>query len=87
VVEDVIHIDFSPSDRVLSTSRLSCTRAEVQLRNLILQPRAEHEVIREARRWQRTEESDSLYARGAGIESTFSQGVISFGLRRARYEL
>jgi transposase len=83
----VIHIDFSPSDCALSTSRLSCTRAEVLPRSLILQRRAEHEAMREARRCQRTEESASLYARRAGIEKTFLQGVICFGLRRARYEV
>lgn len=34
---------------------------------------------------QRTEEFKTLYGERAGIEGTISQGVRSFGLRRARY--
>jgi transposase len=81
----MIHIDFSASDCTPCPSRSSCTRAKNLPRSLTLQPRAEHEAIQFARRRQRTEEFASLYARRAGIEGTFSQGVRSFGLRRARY--
>ena len=81
----MIHIDFSPTDCTPCPSRPSCTRAKNLPRSLTLQPRAEHEAIQFARRRQRTEEFATLYARRAGIEGTFSQGVRSFGLRRARY--
>ncbi len=81
----MIHIDFSASDCSICPSRPSCTRAKNLPRTLTLQPRAEHEAIQFARRRQRTEEFASLYARPSGIEGTFSQGVRSLGLRRARY--
>lgn len=81
----MIHIDFSPNDCTVCSSRSSCTRAKNLPRTLTLQPKEEHEAIQFARKRQKTEEFASLYARRAGIEGTVSQGVRAFGLRKARY--
>jgi hypothetical protein len=45
-------------------------------RALTLKPREEHEAIKFARKHQNTEEFASLYSDRAGIEGTFSQGVL-----------
>ena len=46
---------------------------------------AQHAALREVRSFIDSEAGRQLYARRAGIERTLSQGVRSFGLRRARY--
>ena len=60
-----------------------CTRATV--RRLTLHPRAEHEALAAARRRHGSEQGRHLYEQRQGTEGTISQGVRSFGLRRARY--
>ena len=60
-----------------------CTRAPS--RRLGLHPRPEHEAIAAARARQDSRAGRRLYAQRQGIESTISQGVRAFGLRRARY--
>ena len=52
---------------------------------MTLRPREQHEALQAARRQQETTEWKGEYAMRAGIEGTISQGVRSFGLRRARY--
>ncbi len=81
----MIHIDFSVDDCSTCPSRPSCTRAKDLPRTLTLQPKEEHEAIQFARKRQKTEEFASLYSQRAGIEGTVSQGVRTFGLRKARY--
>ena len=47
--------------------------------------RPEHEALVAAQARERTDDYRRLYAQRQGIESTISQGVRAFGLRRARY--
>ena len=60
-------------------------RRQVEPRELVLQPRVEHEALRHARRHQRTETFKVQYAARAGVESTHAQAVRRSGLRRSRY--
>jgi hypothetical protein len=66
-------------------TRTRCTRAQTGVRNLTLQPRAEHEAIQAARQRQQTTEFATQYAPRAGIAGTLAQGIWAFGLRKARY--
>ena len=56
-----------------------------QGRYLRLPSQEQHAALREMRSFLDSEEGRRLYAKRAGIEGTISQGVRSFGLRRARY--
>jgi transposase len=69
-------------------ARTQCTRASTQSqtgRRITLRPRAEQEVIQQARAREDTQEWKEQYAHRAGVEGTISQGVRRFGLRRCRY--
>jgi transposase len=81
----MIHVDFAASDCLVCPVRSACTRAQTIPRSLTLQPRAEHEAMQYARARQQTPAFKLQYARRAGIEGTFSQGVQSCGLRSSRY--
>jgi len=48
-------------------------------------PRQEHDALAAARARESTAEGRRLYAQRQGIESTLSQAVRAFGLRRTRY--
>ena len=72
-----IRAGFSPGDC------RPCTRTPS--RQLTLHPRAEHEALAAARKQHESKQGRRLYAQPQGIEGTISQGVRSFGLRRARY--
>jgi transposase len=52
---------------------------------LTVRPQAQHEAIQAARQWQETETFKAQYALRAGVESSLSQGVRRFDLRRSRY--
>jgi transposase len=65
--------------------RSKCTRAANQGRFLKVPVRAHYEALREMRSFLASEAGRRLYAKRAGVEGTISQGVRSFGLRRARY--
>ena len=78
-------VRFSRRDCSPCPSRDQCTRRQVQPRELVLQPRVEHEALRHARRYQRTETFKVQYAARAGVESTHGQAVRRSGLRRSRY--
>jgi transposase len=80
-----VSIRFRDSDCRECPVRSRCTRAANQGRYLKVPIRAHYEALREMRSFIGTEEGRLLYARRAGIEGTISQGVRSFGLRRARY--
>ena len=82
--EDTL-VGFRAADCWACPARVLCTRAERRGRQLLLQPRARHEALREGRAIAGTEAGRRLYAKRAGIEGTLSQGVRVFGLRRARY--
>ena len=78
-------VRFSASDCRECPVRSRCTRAAKQGRSLRLPQRAPYEALRDMRSFLVGAEGRRLYARRAGIEGTISQGVRSFGLRRARY--
>jgi transposase len=66
---------------VLST----CTWAKEAPRQLTVRPQAQHVAMQAARQRQETAEFKVQYALRAGVESTLSQGVRRFDLRRSRY--
>jgi hypothetical protein len=80
-----IKVRFSPTDCQACRSKARCTRARTQGRQLSLHTRETHEALAAARARQEDEAARPLYRLRAGIEGTLSQGVRSFGLRRARY--
>jgi transposase len=83
----MIHIDFDPTHCLPCPDRVRCTRAKTAggARPLTPQPRAEYEALVAGRARQPTPEFAQRYARRAGIEGTFSQGVRALGMRQARY--
>ncbi|MFE2728144.1 IS1182 family transposase [Kitasatospora sp. NPDC059327] len=64
--------------------RTSCTNARTG-RNLTLRPKAEHDILRQARIEQETDHWRRRYGHRAGVEGTISQAVQAFDLRRSRY--
>ena len=78
-----IRAGFNPGDCRPCPAKPCCTRAAS--RRLTLHPRAEHEALAAARKQHESKQGRRLYAQRQGIEGTISQGVRSFGLRRARY--
>src|SRR5512135_181873 len=82
---EVIHTEFARRECLACRSWPLCTRATTEGREMTLRPRERHEALQAARRQQETAEWKAEYAARAGIEGTLSQGVRSFGLRRARY--
>jgi len=83
--DPVVRIRFhGPTCRACEV-RSRCTSAKDQPRQLTVRPQAQHEAIQAARQRQETEEFKAQYALRAGAESTISQGVRRFDLRRSRY--
>ena len=82
---DTVVVRFSRRDCSPCPARAQCTRRQVEPRELVLQPRIEHEALRTARRHQQTAAFRIQYAARAGIESAHAQAVRRCGLRQARY--
>lgn len=80
-----IMIYFHLDDCAPCQLRERCTQAKNMGRTLTIYPQERYEALQKARERQETEEFKTLYGERAGIEGTISQGVRSFGLRRARY--
>ncbi len=80
-----VSVGFSASDCRACPVRAQCTRAVKQGRHLKLPTQSHFEALHAMREFIASEEGRRLYAKRAGIEGTISQGVRSFGLRRARY--
>lgn len=78
-----IRAGFSPGVCLPCSAKPRCTRATS--RRLTLHPRAEHKALAAARKQYESEQGRRLYEQRQDIESTITQGVRSFGLRRARY--
>jgi len=78
-------VRFSRRDCSPCPSRAQCTRRQVEPRELVLQPRVEHEALFNARRHQQTEAFKVQYAARAGVEGTHAQAVRRSGLRHSRY--
>ncbi|WP_071883998.1 transposase [Oscillatoria nigro-viridis] len=62
-----------------------CTHSPASARVLTLKPQPLYEALAKGRARQHTLDFKQLYALRAGVESSLSQGIRVFGLRRARY--
>jgi len=83
--DPVVRIRFhGPTCRACEV-RSRCTAAKNQPRQLTVRPQAQHEAIQAARQRQEPETFKAQYALRAGVESSISQGVRRFDLRRSRY--
>ena len=81
----IVYIRFPQSQCSACESRSLCTRSKNGCRAISIRPQAQYEALQEARKREKTQEWKAEYTRRAGIEGTNSQGIRSFGLRRARY--
>jgi transposase len=81
----IIYIRFPQSQCSVCESRSLCTRSKNGYRAIGIRPQAQYEALQEARKREKTQDWKAEYTRRAGIEGTNSQGIRSFGLRRARY--
>ena len=82
-----IRARFRAADCRACVSRTRCTRARLVLHGRVLAvlPKREYEALAAARARESTVEGRRLYAQRQGVESTLSQGVRAFSLRRTRY--
>jgi transposase len=80
-----VRVRFSTQDCRNCPFQARCTRSPAQGRALTLHPLEQHLALEVARARQASDECRRLYRLRAGVEGTISQGVRSFGLRRARY--
>lgn len=83
--QEVIQSRFAAQDCRACPVRTACTRARIEPRTLTVRTQVSHEALHAARQLQTTAAFKEKDATRAGIESTLSQGVRAFGLRRARY--
>ena len=81
----VIRVRFNKGDCRPCPVRERCTTSSTG-RRLTLQPRAEHEALRQARAEQETDTWKERYKARAGVEGAISQGVQRCGMRRSRYQ-
>ena len=81
----VMRIRFNKATCLACPMRSACTSSKEAARQITVKPQAQYEAIEAARRRQETEAYKALYALRAGVESTISQGVRRFDLRRSRY--
>jgi IS5 family transposase len=82
-----VRFPFTIADCRTCPLRARCTRSTDpdHARQLIVPPRERHELRRDAAAEQQSDAWRALYRARAGIESTISQLVRSFGARRTRY--
>ena len=83
--DPVIRIRFDRATCRVCPTRQACTWAKDAPRQLTVRPQAHHEAIQAARQRQETPEFKAQYALRAGVESSLSQGIRRFDLRRSRY--
>jgi transposase len=83
--DPVIRIRFDGATCRACPTRQECTSAQAAPRQLTVSPQAHHEVLQAARQRQGTPQFKAQYALRAGVESSLSQGVRCFDLRRSRY--
>ena len=81
----VFRIRFKRATCRACEARALCTKAKDAPRQLTVRPQAHHEALQAARQRQETDEFKQQYALRAGVESSISQGVRRFDLRRSRY--
>lgn len=83
---NIISVRFARRDCLDCPVRPRCTRnVSGQPREITLLPEVLHLARAEQRVVQQSPEWKQAYRRRAGIEGTISQGVRTYGLRRARY--
>ena len=83
--ESVLRIRFDRATCRTCLTRQACTSSPEAPRQLTVKPQVYHEALQAARPRQETPEFKAQYALRAGAESTVSQGVRRFDLRRSRY--
>lgn len=81
----VIRIRFDRATCRACEARALCTRAKEAPRLLTVLPQAQYVALQAARQREETDEFKTQYALRAGVESSISQGVRRFDLRRCRY--
>jgi transposase len=81
----VVRIRFDTATCRACAVRSACTWAKEAPRQLTVRPQEQHVAMQAARQRQETAEFKARYAMRAGVESTLSQGVRRFDLRRSRY--
>ena len=82
---ELVHVEFRPSDCKVCASRSLCTRSKSGAREMGLRPKEQYLALQTARSRQQTPEFKEGYHTRAGIEGTLSQGIQACGLRRSRY--
>jgi transposase len=80
-----VQVRFAATDCRSCVARSQCTKAKATPRSMTLLAQESFLAMQSARQRQTTPEFKSAYAKRAGCESTVSQGVRAFDLRRARY--
>jgi transposase len=85
VGDEVIRIRFARATCRACEARALCTQSKDAPRHLTVLPHAQHVALQTARQRQETEAFKIQYALRAGVESSISQGVRRFDLRRCRY--
>jgi transposase len=83
--DPVIRIRFDGATCRACPTRRVCTSAHAAPRQLTVRPQVHHEALQAARQRQETPEFKAKYALRAGVESSLSQGIRRFDLRRSRY--
>jgi transposase len=83
--DPAIRIRFDGATCRACPTRQACTSARGAPRQLTVRPQAHHEALQAARQRQETPEFKAQYALRAGVESSLSQGIRRFDLRRSRY--
>jgi transposase len=83
--DPVIRIRFDGATCRACPARAACTAAKDAPRQLTVRLQPHHEALQAARQRQETPEFSAQYALRAGVESSLSQGVRRFDLRRSRY--
>jgi transposase len=83
--DPVIRIRFDGATCRACPARRACTSAKDAPRQLTVRLQAYHEALQAARHRQETTEFKARYTLRAGVESSLSQGVRCFDLRRSRY--
>ena len=83
--DPVIRIRFDGATCRACPTRQACTSARAAPRQLTVRLQTHHEAIQTARQRQETPEFKAQYTLRAGVESSLSQGIRRFDLRRSRY--
>jgi transposase len=83
--QDAIVVRFPTSVCSPCPARTDCTRSRQRGRQLTLQPRHLHDILRQARAEQQTPAWKQTYRARAGIEATIHQATAVTGIHQARY--